>query len=121
MLALYPSLHPSLFTLHAAMLWSCLHFADFSLQLVARAVPVGNISGPAAAPSRPCIITTGGNRPRVISCDSTARSHGISPGMTVSAAVALASDLIECLRDPAAEQRALEGVAAWACQFTSII
>jgi protein ImuB len=100
------------------MLWSCLHFADFSLQLVARAVPVGNMPG---SDSAPLIITTGGNRPRVVSCNSPARSHGIAPGMTVSAAVALACDLIECPRDLARERRALEGAAAWGSQFTSMI
>ena len=103
------------------MLWSCLHFADFSLQLMARALPAENGPNPDALQPAPLIITSGGNRPRVVSCNSRARSHGIAPGMTVSAAVALASDLIECPRDLAREQRALEGTAAWGCQFTSMI
>src|SRR5690349_14486798 len=103
------------------MLWSCLHFADFSLQLMARAMPAESASDPAAPQPAPLIITTGGNRPPVLSCNGPARSHGITPGMTVSAAVALASDLIERPRDLTREQRALEGAAAWACQFTSMI
>jgi protein ImuB len=103
------------------MLWACLHFADFSLQLVARGRLVESLPSTDAAASPPLIITTGGNRPLVVSCDNRARSYGIAPGMTVSAAVALASELIECPRDPAAEQRALEGAAAWGCQFTSMI
>ena len=41
--------------------------------------------------------------------------------MTVSAAIALAPDLVEHPRDIEAEQRALEGVAAWAGQFTSMV
>jgi len=97
------------------MLWSCLHFADFSLQLATRAMPVETGSSSDTAPPAPLIITTGGNQPRVVSCNSTARSHGVTPGMTVSAAVALASDLIEVPRNLAAEQRALEGAAAWGC------
>ena len=103
------------------MLWSCLHFADFSLQLATRAMPVETGSSSDTAPPAPLIITTGGNQPRVVSCNSTARSHGVTPGMTVSAAVALASDLIEVPRNLAAEQRALEGAAAWGCQFTSML
>lgn len=99
------------------MLWSCLHFADFSLQLLTRTLPPAEDG----ARSAPIVVTTGGNQPRIISCDTAARAHGIAPGMTVSAAVALASDLIECPRDLACEQRALAGVAAWASQFSSMI
>jgi protein ImuB len=93
------------------MLWACLHFADFSLQLLLRGAKL----------SSPTIITTGGNRPEVLSSNPTARNHGIAPGMTVSAAIALAPDLIDRPRDPAGEMRALEGIAAWAGQFTSIV
>jgi protein ImuB len=93
------------------MLWACLHFPDFSLQLLLRG----------AALSSSAIITTGGNRPEVLSSNLTARSHGVAPGMTVSAAIALAPDLIERPRDPAGEMKALEGTAAWAGQFTSMV
>jgi protein ImuB len=93
------------------MLWACLHFPDFSLQLRARASPSAS----------PTIITTGGNRPEVLSCNVQARRHGITPGMTVSAAIALAPELIEHPRDPASEIKALEGTAAWASQFTSMV
>ena len=93
------------------MLWACLHFSDFSLQLWLQG---WRDPGPA-------IITTGGNRPQVLSCNPPARSHGIAPGMTVSAAVALAPDLIQRPRDLLAEQQALERVAAWAGQFTSMV
>ncbi len=103
------------------MLWSCLHFADFSLQLVARTMPAENVPSSDCASPTPLIITTGGNRPLVVSCNSAARSQGIAPGMTVSAAVALTAELIECPRDLTREQRALEGVAAWGCQYTSMI
>jgi protein ImuB len=93
------------------MLWACLHFSDFSLQLALRASPAAG----------PTIVTTGGNRPEVLSCSAPARRHGIAPGMTVSAAIALAPDLIEHSRDPAAEMKALECTAAWAGQFTSMV
>ena len=93
------------------MLWACLHFPDFSLQLALRASPAAG----------PTIVTTGGNQPEVLSCSAPARLYGIAPGMTVSAAIALAPDLIEHSRDPAAEMKALEGTAAWAGQFTSMV
>jgi protein ImuB len=91
------------------MLWVCLHFSDFSLQLWLQGL---RDPGPA-------VITTGGNRPEVFSCNPPARSRGIAPGMTVSAAVALAPDLIQRPRDLLAEQQTLERIAAWAGQFTS--
>ena len=93
------------------MLWACLHFPDFSLQLALRASPAAG----------PTIITTGGNQPEVLSCSAPARRHGIAPGMTVSAAIALAPDLIEHTRDSVAEMKALEGTAVWAGQFTSMM
>jgi len=91
------------------MLWACLHFPDFSLQLTLRA----------SSSAGPTIITTGGNRPEVLSCNTQARRHGIAPGMTVSAAIALAPELLEHPRNPVSELKALEGAAAWAGQFTS--
>jgi protein ImuB len=94
------------------MLWTCLHFPDFSLQLRLRA---------SAQPIREPLIVVSGNPPQVVSCNALARRHGITPGMTVSAAIALAPDLIECLRAPAAEIQALESAAAWAGQFTSLV
>jgi protein ImuB len=93
------------------MLWACLHIPDFSLQLLQRAAP---LAGPA-------IVTSGGNQPLVLSCNSEARSRGIAPGMKVSAAIALAPDLAEHPRDTAGERRALERLAAWAGQFTSMV
>jgi protein ImuB len=93
------------------MLWACLHFPDFSLQLKLRA----------SSSAGPTIITTGGNRPEVLSCNAQARRHGIAPGMTVSAAIALAPELHQQPRDSASEMQALEGAAAWAGQFTSMV
>jgi protein ImuB len=93
------------------MLWTCLHFSDFSLQLLLRG----------AAQPQPTIITTGGNRPAVLSCNPEARSQGIAPGMAVATALALSPDLIERPRDVEAELKAFEGAAAWASQFTSLV
>jgi protein ImuB len=96
-----------------AMLWACLYFPDFSLQLLQRSVPAESIG--------PLIVTTGGNRPLVLSCNAQARSHGIAPGMVVSAAIALAPHLAEHLRNAGAERQALERAAAWTGQFTSTV
>jgi len=93
------------------MLWACLRLPDLSLQLLLRA----------GTPAAPLIVSTGGNRPHVFSCDPLARSHGIHPDMTVSAAIALAPDLVEHVRNPAAESRALRGIASWAGQFTPVV
>jgi protein ImuB len=93
------------------MLWACLRLPGFSLQLRLRG----------AKSSGAVIVTSGGNRPRVLSCNPPARSHGIRPGMAASAAVALAPDLVEHVRDSAAEAQALRNIAAWAGQFTSIV
>ncbi|MEO8630823.1 MAG: DNA polymerase Y family protein [Betaproteobacteria bacterium] len=86
-----------------------------------RGTPAQSQSPSDPAPLGPAVITSGGNRPHIVSCNPAARRHGIAPGMTVSAAIALAPELIERVRDTAAEQRALEGAAAWAGQFTSTV
>ncbi|MSQ60606.1 MAG: DNA polymerase Y family protein [Betaproteobacteria bacterium] len=90
------------------MLWTCLNFPSFSMQLALRggAVP------------EPLVIASGGRRPEILSCNPAALQHGIRPGMSVSAALALAPRLIERPRDPAAEAQALQNLALWAGQFT---
>ena len=93
------------------MLWACLHFPDFSLQLLLRG----------SRACGPLVVTTGGNRPQILSCNPEACIHGIAPGMAMSAAYALSPQLAEHRRDPAAERRALEATAAWAGQFTSAV
>lgn len=93
------------------MLWACLHIPDFSLQLLTRAT----------AASGPLIVSSGGNRPVVLSCNDVARRAGVAAGMKVSAAIALAPQLAEHPRDPAAERDALHGIANWAGQFSPLV
>jgi protein ImuB len=93
------------------MLWACLHFPDLSLQLLQRG----------AAISGPLIVSSGGNRPTVLSCNPQARERGITAGMKVPAAVALAPDLLEHQRDATAERHALERIAGWASQFAPMV
>ena len=52
-------------------------------------------------------------------CNAAARERGIQPGLTVAAARALAHDLVVRPRNSRAEQQALQGLAAWAYQFSS--
>lgn len=63
-------------------------------------------------------IATAGRRPTVVACCPRAQAGGVAPGLTASAARALVFDLVVHPRDEAAERAALEGVAAWAQQFT---
>jgi protein ImuB len=53
-----------------------------------------------------------------VACCPRAQAQGIAPGLTASAAQALALDLVVHSRDEAAERATLEGVATWAQQFT---
>jgi protein ImuB len=58
---------------------------------------------------------------RVVACDRKAMTRGVSAGMPVAAALALAPRLRVAPRDPAGETEALLGVAGWAAQFTPAI
>ncbi len=57
-------------------------------------------------------------RPVVADCTATAEQLGVRVGMTVAAALAVASELVLCERQPGAEARALQRLAAWAYQFS---
>ena len=55
---------------------------------------------------------------RVIACDPRAEAFGVRPGMGLTAAWAFAPKLCVWPYKQAAECAALEGIAAWMCQFT---
>jgi protein ImuB len=57
----------------------------------------------------------------VVAVDPSAASAGVHAGMSASAACALVPNLVLAPRDEAAEAAALEGLAAWAGQFTSFV
>ena len=63
----------------------------------------------------PRAVADGG---RVIACDPQAETFGVRPGMGLAAAWAFAPQLCVWPYNQAAERAALEGVAAWMCQFT---
>jgi protein ImuB len=91
------------------MFWIALHFPLLSLEIFSRGAA---ISGPLA------VIEKQGNRAWVMQCNETASEIGVRPGMPVSSAQAIASDLVVRPRNLAAEQESLSGIAAWAGRFT---
>lgn len=95
------------------MLWLALRFASLPLEVYARA---------AREHRAPLAVTTSaGTRAEIVACNEAARARGVNPGMALAAASALASDLQAVPRDRAAEEAALERIAAWAIQFTPAV
>ena len=58
-------------------------------------------------------------RERIIDCNPAAMTGGVSPGMPVTAARAILDELHIVERNPAAEQEALQRLAAWCYQYSS--
>jgi protein ImuB len=67
------------------------------------------------------VIAGSGARTIVVAADARAARAGVHIAMSASAACALAPSLTLAPRDEAAEAAALEGLAAWAGQFTSFV
>lgn len=93
-------------------LWLALYLPHFPLEVLgaerASLLPVA-------------VITGGGARTTVVAADARAARTGVRIAMSASAACALAPNLILASRDETAEAAALEGLAAWAGQFTSFV
>jgi protein ImuB len=94
-----------------SQLWVCLHFPALPLETLTRADP-----GTAAL-----AIATGSTRPRIVAANLSAHSLGISAGMSVSAALALAPELIVHPRNPCMEAQTLAEIAQWALQFSPLL
>ena len=94
------------------MLWLLLRFPLLPLEIFTRAT---NSAAPLAV-----VSATSGNA-QVIACNKVALGAGVHPGMSMTAASALVSDLQAVMRDTAAECAALERIAAWAMQFTPMV
>ena len=97
------------------MLWLALHFAALPLEVYSRAIRAG------VRETSPPLAVSDASRDRVIACNEEAVQRGVKPGMPVAAAAALASDLRLVPRDTAAEEAAIERIAAWAIQFTPAV
>jgi protein ImuB len=91
------------------MLWLALHFPSLALDVLTRG---------AAEPGLLVIASSVEANAVVVACSPAARRRGVRAGMTLAAACALDSSLKILARDAAAEQAALERVAAWAIQYT---
>ena len=94
-----------------SQLWICLHFPALPLETLTRADP-----GTAAL-----AIATGSTRPRIVAANLPAHGLGITTGMSVSAALAMAPDLIVQPRNPRMEAQTLAEIAQWALQFSPLL
>jgi protein ImuB len=95
------------------VLWYCLLLPSLPLDVFARAQSPDD--------PRPLAVTTGGHYPRIVSANAAAGAAGIVPDQLVSAALALAPEVVLRDRDPAAEATALASFAAWVTQFTPMV
>lgn len=94
------------------MLWLALRLPSLPLDILRRA---------AQADTAFAVADADGGRAAVAACNQRALRKGVRPGMPVAAAMALDATLRVAPRDTAAEQAALERVAAWALQFTPVV
>lgn len=94
------------------MLWVALELPALPLQVAERA----------GALREPLVIAEGpAQRPVVACANAAAKQAGIREGQAVAAAKALAGELRVIERRPEGEKEALEGLAAWAGQFTPMV
>lgn len=96
----------------AAKLWLGIYLPLLPLEALSRA---GELRGPVV------VVIDQHHSARVITANEAARKRGVQPGMVVSGALALAPSLRVLKRDEVVEVAALEGLAAWASQFTSLV
>src|SRR5436309_1422652 len=96
------------------VLWVCLLLPDLPLEIFTRAHEDANAALRFA-------ITTAGHHPRIVIANAGAQGAGIARGQLVSAAYALAPDVVLRERDEAAEHGALARVAAWLTQYTPMV
>ncbi|HQT26142.1 MAG TPA: DNA polymerase Y family protein, partial [Burkholderiales bacterium] len=83
------------------MLWLAINFPALSLEVFPAS------KGPMAVAEK-----------RIALCNQEASNCGVTPGMPISAALAMSSGLIVKSRDRNAERETLMGLAAWAGSFT---
>jgi protein ImuB len=94
------------------MLWLGIHLPDLALEVFARA---------SASPGALVVTSGHGREQTVLVCNACAARQGIHAGMRLSAAQAQAQELRARTRDGQAERQALERLAGWAGQFTSLV
>ena len=92
-------------------LWLCLDFYLLPLEIFAE-----SSGGKAVA-----VVEGEGSGRRVSLCNASADGHGVHAGLPVNAALALCPSLVLLGRDSCREREALQRLAAWAGQFTSMV
>lgn len=95
-----------------ARLWLAIYLPRFPLEA---------LGTERAAALAMAVISGSGAGTAVVTANAHAESAGVHAHMSASAACALVPNLILAPRDEAAEAAALEGLAAWAGQFTSFV
>lgn len=104
-------------------LWACFALPELSLEsLYCAEADARDADVPDAAPSDAMLRVVhdgSAQRARIVCANDAARSAGIRIGMAVAQAQVLVSNLIAQRRDPAAEARQLETLAALAYAFSS--
>ena len=94
------------------MLWLALRFPSLPLEIFTRGT---------AIPGPLVIADSTEARAAVVASNPEARRRGIEPGMSLTAATALAAGVRVIPRDAVAEREALERAGAWAIQFTPTV
>lgn len=102
-------------------LWIALRLPLLPLEAVSPRT--GATKPPAALPAEgPCaVVERGGNRRQVLCANAAASAAGITPGMALAAATALAPMLQALERKPAAERAALAALATAAYRFSGTV
>lgn len=116
------------------MLWLCIALPQLPLEAlcpqgiphaasatsIARAQPSADL---AKSPREQTVLITAreGSTRWVICCNEAAARANLEPGMNYNVALALHPTLIALERKPAAEQAALQRLAAWCYQFSSTV
>ena len=95
------------------MLWACIALPQLALDAVLRRLP---------DPVRPLALVSGPAQLRSLhAVNPGAADAGLKPGMRLSAAHALLSDIATVEHDPAAEARCQRFLAAWAYRHSSLV
>ncbi|HVI58941.1 MAG TPA: DNA polymerase Y family protein [Luteimonas sp.] len=95
------------------MLWACIHLPQLALDAVLRRIP---------DPERPLALVSGpAHLRRLHAVNDAAAQAGLKPGMRLSAAHALLSDIALAEHDPADEARCQRLLAAWAYRHSSLV
>ncbi|HET9045339.1 MAG TPA: DNA polymerase Y family protein, partial [Casimicrobiaceae bacterium] len=93
------------------MLWTALQFPSLALDVFARGFDDDDAA-------RRFVVASVGRVPQVVAANMAACEAGIRRNLAISAALALAPDIVLRDRDEAAEAEALADLATWVLQFT---